>query len=252
MRWPPPTPSAALLVLGSLALALASQGGLRPPGAVLAPAAAAATLASYGRLYASASSRSPRPDPPALALALSPYAIALALEGPRLAAWYAPPAAAFAAYLAISLGGRGRSAAGLTAGAVSLASLSAALSGILGSPLPYAAPLCAAWGSLAAFNVLLVEGALPSRGVPRAASLVPLAAGLAASLACLPPLGLAFADPLYLAIRHRGRRVDPRDLRRLGIRLAASSTASLAIMIAVALASRGAPLLRWGCAPPRR
>ena len=235
MRWPPPTPSAVMLVAGSLALALASQDILRVQGITMASAAAIATLASYGRLYSSTSSRSFRADPPALTLALSPYALALVLEGPSLIPWYIPPALAFAVYLLLSSMGRGRSPAGLTAGAISLASLSAAFSGMLRNPLPSAVPLCAAWTALGAFEVLFVESVLPFRRIPRGIQLVPLSAGLVASLVSLPPLGLAFIEPLYMALRYMGREVNPREVRALGLRVAVSSSIFLAIGITVAL-----------------
>ncbi len=229
VRWPPPTPSSSLLIIGSLVLAISSQAGLRPEGLAIACAAAAATLASYGRLYLSTSSRRPRPDVAALSLALSPYAAALALEGPRLLVWYAAPVAAFSLYMALSALGRGRSPAALAAGSASLSLLSLAFSGVLGSPLPRSIPESAAWASLATSEVLLVECRLGR--APRFLPFALLSAGLASSIA-VHPLAVAFVDPLYLALRYSGRPADAGSLRAFGRRLALSSALSLALLAA--------------------
>ncbi|MGC9191874.1 MAG: hypothetical protein ACP5GT_04390, partial [Conexivisphaera sp.] len=233
MRWIPPTPSASALMLGSFALALASQSYVSAPGVALASAALILTLASYGRLYSSLPSRVPRPDAPAMVLALAPYALALALRGALLLPWYAAPALAFATYLSLSARGLGRSPAGLTAGALSLALLSTAFSGIMGRPRGSAWAAALAWSSFAAFGVLLVESRVPSRNVKALYPLASIALGALSSALLMPSLALAFVEPLFLSLRTLGSPIAPHDLPRLGRRLALSSAIFLAISVAV-------------------
>ncbi|MGC9177901.1 MAG: hypothetical protein ACP5G6_05740 [Conexivisphaera sp.] len=241
MRWIPPTPSAAMLVLGSLAVALSSQGSPRDVGvigAALAAASAGVVLASYGRLYSSMSSRRPRLDPLALGMALAPYAASLLIRGPRLIPWYAAPAASFSMYMVISLRGLGRSPAGLTLGATSLSLLSLAFSGILGDPLHLAIPASIAWSAFSAFGVLLVESRIPGRGVHRLLPLASLLAGLLTSSVMLPPLALAFVEPIYLYCKYGGIPVDARSLRPFGRRIAISSALFISMLILIVILVR--------------
>ena len=238
MRWIPPTPSAAMLVMGSLAVALASQGSLGGVGAALAAASAGALLASYGRLYQSMSSRRPRPDPLALGIALAPYAASLLIRGPRLLPWYAPPAATFSIYMAISLRGLGRSPAGLVLGATSLSLLSLAFSGILGDPLRLAIPASIAWSAFGASGALLVESRIPGRGVPRLLPLASLLAGLLASSVMLPPVALAFVEPIYTSCRYGGIPVDAKSLVLFGRRMAISSALFISVLILIVVLTR--------------
>ena len=241
MRWMPPTPSAAMLVLGSLAVALSSQGSpcdVGVIGAALAATSAGVVLATYGRLYSSMSSRRPRPDPLALGIALAPYAASMLIRGPRLIPWYVAPAATFSMYVAISLRGLGRSPAGLVLGATSLSLLSLAFSGILGDPLRLAIPASIAWSAFGASGALLVESRIPGRGVPRLLPLASLLAGLLASSVMLPPVALAFVEPIYMSCRYGGIPVDVKSLGLFGRRIAISSALFISMLILMVILAR--------------